>query len=258
MLRLRACALFLLSFTLLFCLSCQAAAKELSYDWPFSASPQQVIDSLQTQHAADLPDSIAYEHHLILAKAHYFNAFQENRPDETKQADLQAAHAAIQNAMAYHKTPTARAFECLIMLEENHFLSLKDASLNFDMCKKELEDILRTDAMDFIANIAYGQLAYEVRQIQGFRRFLAKIFYTPLADDVNYETALLYFLQAKYLQPSPVVFYQLARAYFALGNHRDALLSIKTCVATTPERPYIDLYYQHLAEQAQNTYNTNH
>jgi len=251
-------AFLFLNFLMLFCFSLRAEAKELLYDWPFFASPQQVIDSLQAQSNASLTDSIAYEHNLILTKAHYFNAFEENITDEKRQDELEAAHAAVQNAMAYRKTVGLRAFECLIMLEANHFVELKQASLNFDMCKKELEDLLRTDALNFVVNLAYGQLAYEINQIQGFRRILANFFYTPLANDVDYETALLYFLQAKHLHPSPVVFYQLARSYFMLGNHRDALLSIKACISSASERPYIDAYHQRLAKKLRETYKGSH
>jgi hypothetical protein len=171
---------------------------------------------------------------------------------------LNRALTAIRDALKLAKPESARAFECLLMIELARYQGGKEATLAVDMCKKELEDILRTAPTDYTANVAYGLLSYEVLQVDGFKRFLARLFFTRLPEDLSYDAALLHLLQAKLTRQTPYLYYKLAETYFALNNYRYALESLNLCLTSKEIEPYIDAYYKKLARQLLESYHQQH
>ncbi|NTW50938.1 MAG: hypothetical protein HGB19_14655 [Chlorobiales bacterium] len=189
-------------------------------------------------------DSAKYEQFMVLSEKHYHESYKEPDNEAQRVQSLNRALEAVRTSLKLKRQASAQAFECLLMLELARYQGGEEATRSVDLCKKELEDILRTAPTDHTANFAYGLLSYEVLQVGSVKRFLAQFFFTPLPEDLSYDSALLHLLQAKLSRETPHLYYTLAETYFALNNQRYALESLQKCLSLKEENPYIDAYYK--------------
>lgn len=184
---------------------------------------------------------------MASAQVHYDASYKEPANATYRVQSLSQGLNAVRSAIKIKRESTARAFECLIMLELAYYEDGKKATEAVDLCKRELDDILRTAPTNYMANLAYGILSYEVLQVSGLKRFFARLFFTPLPEDLSYDSGLLHLLEAKLSSENPHLYYKLAETYFALNNHRDAVESLKKCLSLSEKNSYIDAYYKKLA-----------
>lgn len=184
---------------------------------------------------------------MTSAQAHYHASYKEPTNKTYRVQSLSKGLNAVRSALKVKREPSARAFECLMMLELARHQDGAKATEAVEFCKKELDDILRTSPTNYMANLAYGILSYEVLQVSGIKRFFARLFFTPLPEDLSYDSGLLHLLAAKLSCETPHLYYKLAETYFVLNNHRDAIESLKSCISLSEKNPYIDAYYKKLA-----------
>lgn len=203
-----------------------------------------VARSVVKQSGKAAADSAEFAKFIALSEKHYYESYKEPDNEAHRVQSLNRALEAVRAAIKLKNDESARAFECLLMLELARYQGGEEATESVDLCKKELEDILRTAPTDYTANFTYGLLSYEVLQVGSFKLFLARLFFTPLPVDLSYDSGLLHLLQAKLCRETVQLYYKLAETYFALNNHRDALESLEKCLSLKEENPYIDAYYK--------------
>ncbi len=185
---------------------------------------------------------------LRVAYATFLYSFHPDLSDEERSERLKTSLGISEQLFSgkpevIYKTLMVRAQISLLP-----HLQLEEASRLIDMLKRDLESLVQAHPLNPELNSSYAELLLSLNRYSGFEHFLSRYFFTPLPEGDFNETALLHLLRARYLKPSPYVFYLLSQAYFKVGNHRDALLSIKQATSLQPETPYIDAYFQKLAK----------
>jgi|GEM_PF-1802708 len=207
------------------------------------------IDSLTSnrlqQSFTDLSPDVQYK----ICQAFFIKSFNPGNTEQEKKILLEKCLQLIGSLKPDSSSESLNELSLKAMLQQLGFLNLEERSLNTDILKRELENKIQNYPLNAEIYATYGELLLKYSEFSLFEQMLCRYFYTPLPQENLNEKALLHLLKAKTIEPTPYIYYFLAVAYFRLGNHRDAFLSIKSALSFKPKTPYIDAYYQALAKK---------
>ena len=219
--------------------------------------PDTLIDSLLTILNSHPHFSDSTRLKFQLAQSFFLLSFKPESNATEKESALKQSISWLNSSNQASSDLRANALMLRAKVQLLTHLNLEETSLSIDMLKRELEDLIKEYPLSAYYNAIYGELLLSLKQFNNIEKILCKYFFTPLPEKDYSETALLHLLQAKHLEPSPYIYYLLAKAYFAVGNHRDALLSIKSCLSFEPIQMYLDQYYQSKAKALRQAYSNN-